>query len=489
MNPTLRRGRPSELGVDATGVLRLIDALEQLEDVEPHSLMVLRRGTVVAEGWWAPYAAERVHLLYSLSKTFTATALALAVKEGLVDLDDPVVRHFPEIDPSGLDERVRRLRVRHLAAMASGHLEDTWHRGPGADQENPVRTFLSMPPEGEPGTLFAYNQSATYTLATIVQRVGGSTVNDFLQDRLLRRIGAGPTSWHQHPSGQDLGFSGLHATTEDVARLGQLYLQEGRWDDELLLPAGWTAEASRVQVATAPLPATGETPPPDWAQGYGFQMWRSRHGYRGDGAYGQFCLVLPDQEAVVAMTGQSMDMQAALDAVWTHLLPSFGDDAGRSPAADDELAARLRGLALPVAPGRSSPAVGTAVDWLARSLAPTPPAEGDANAVALTDARLVEDGGAWQLVVEQDGSRLVAPLTGSWAPARWDGGGAPVTASGGFLDERTLEMALVFLETPHRLVVRASLGDGTVAARWATVPLHALPLRSTCSPATAAAAR
>lgn len=488
MNHILRRGRPSELAVAASGIVELVAALEQLDDVEPHSLMVLRHGTVIAEGWWAPYSSGRVHLLYSLSKTFTGTALALAVKEGHVGLDDPVVRYFPEIDPAGLDDRVRRLRIRHLAAMASGHLEDTWHRGPAADPEHPVRAFLAMPPESEPGTLFAYNQSATYTLAMIVQRVSGTTVNDYLQERLLRRIGVGPTSWHQHPAGQDLGFSGLHATTEDLARLGQLYLQEGRWDGELVLPAEWTTEASRVQVATDRPAATGEPPSPDWAQGYGFQMWSSRHGYRGDGAYGQYCLVLPAHHAVVAMTGQTIDMQAALDAVWTYLLPAFDAATGCSPDADEELAARLQGLELPAAPGRPSPS-GAAADWLASALVPVAPAEGDANGVALTAARLVEDGGAWHLLAEQDGDRLVAPLATSWVRARWDGGGAPVVSSGGFLDEGTLEVALVFLETPHRLLVRASLRDGTVAARWVTVPLHALPLRKTCSPATAALAR
>lgn len=478
MAQRLGRSTPTAEGVKASGVIRLIDALEGLADVEPHSLMVLRHGAVVVEGWWAPYEPSRVHLLYSLSKSFTSTALGLAVRAGLVDLDDPVIKHFPEYDGLIVDERTRRMRVRHLAAMATGHVEDTWHRGPAEEPNEPVRIFLQMPPDAEPGTVFAYNQSATYTLATIVRRVTGMTVNDYLQKALLAPIGAGATSWQQQPPGQDLGFSGLHATTESIARLGQLYLQDGVWQGSRFLPEGWVEEATRVQVATSPLPATGEIPSPDWREGYGFQFWRSRHGYRGDGAYGQFCLVLPELDAVVAMTGQSTDMQAVLDATWTELLPAFGE-AGEGPVEDARLAARLSSLALPVVQGSATPADPARWDGAVFT--------GDSSDAGTVtgplEVRVVRGSGAWQVVVAQEGDTLTVPVRPSWSAATWDGSGAPVVASGGWTDEGRLDVALVFLETPHRLRLCCDVGDRSSRAEWVAAPLHRIPLREMGAPA------
>ena len=196
--------------------------LEEAPNIDPHSLMILRRGRVVAR-MVVPSGPERPHLLYSLSKSFTSTALGLAVAEGLVGLDDEVIRFFPELDVEVTDPRTRSMLVRHIAAMSSGHDEDTWMRAISKSPDDPVRGFLLLPPEREPGTVFAYNQPCTYTVATIVEKVSGQTVTQFLRSRVLDRLGAGPVSWIQYPPGQDMGFTGLHATTDTIARLGQLY--------------------------------------------------------------------------------------------------------------------------------------------------------------------------------------------------------------------------------------------------------------------------
>ena len=123
----------------------------------------------------------------------------------------------------------------------------------------------------------------------------------------------------------------LGARTEDIAKLGQLYLQKGPVGRSAADPRRWVAEATSVQVANP-----GE-PNPDWQQGYGFQFWRSRHGYRGDGAFGQFCVILPEHETVVVTTASTLDMQAMLDAMWTHLLPGLGTTAPDAGSARDRL--------------------------------------------------------------------------------------------------------------------------------------------------------
>ncbi|WP_199539219.1 serine hydrolase domain-containing protein [Desertihabitans brevis] len=458
MSP-LPRSTPSEQQVDAEGVQATLDAWER-SGTELHSLMVLRHGSVVAEGWWSPYSAGRRHLLYSLSKTFTATAAALASGEGLLDLDDTLLSHFPELDADVTDPRSRAIRLRHVAAMASGHDHETLPEALAEDPANPVRGFLRLPPQAEPGTLFAYNQPCTFSLGAVVQRRSGRTLTQYLRP-LLDRLGAGPVGWLSR-DGVELGFSGLHARTEDVARLGQLYLSGGRWEGEQLLPDGWVAEATRSHVAT-----DGE-PNPDWRQGYGFQVWQSRHGYRGDGAFGQFCLVLPEQDAVVVTTAATEDMQTLLDAVWEHLLPALGAEGDLD--ADARLAERLAGLRLRPAGD------GGAVEgrWAGhRTVTP-----GERTPDGLDALELSEGPEGWTLTLHQAGELFTVPLgAGDWAVGDAQGadGPVPVAVSAGPVTTAdgtsALAVAVLLLETPHALDLTLH-ADGQADVAWRTVPLH-----------------
>ncbi len=525
----LPRSTPAAEGVDAAGVLALVDALGAEPGVEPHGLMLLRHGRVVAEGWWAPYTPHRPQLVYSLSKSFTSAAAGLAYGDGLLDLDAPVLRYFPELDAEITDPRARAIRVRHVASMASGHLSDTVERALAVDRGNLVRGFLSLPVDREPGTVFAYNQPATYTLGTIVQRVTGKTLTRYLRARLFEPLGIADAFWRQFPQGHDLAFSGLHTTVDAIARLGQLHLAGGVWEGRRLLPAEWVAEATRPHVATAgPEPDLGS----DWARGYGFQCWMSRHGYRGDGAYGQYMIVLPEQDAVLALTSDTEAMQRVLDLVWQHLLPAFGSapeagagaEAGASgagAAADRELAERLGGLALP--PGEAA-GTGPGPDWpdeahfTRAGAGPDDGADAEAGRAffaagdspldqpKLTAARVVRGAdGAWTLTLTEDGR----PLDLRFGGARWtvdadgdsegdadhgaddgavagahagagagagpDAGGTPrppTAVSAGWTDQDTLVADVIFLETPHHLLVTCSRRTGTFTVRWRTRPLH-----------------
>ncbi len=451
-------------------------------------MVLVRHSKVFAEGWWHPYAPKRVQLLYSLSKSFTSTALGLLVDDGLVRLDDTVLSYFPELVSEVVDERTRRTRLRHLAAMSSGHLDDTWHLGPADDPVSPVRAFLRIPPEQEPGSVFAYNQSATYTIATIVQRVAGCTMSELLARRVFGAIGADAMSWLQHPDGQDIGFSGLHATTETIACLGELYLRHGAWRGMQILSKQWVDAASSRQVATAP--GLVERPP-DWQEGYGYQFWRSRHGYRGDGAFGQFCLVLPEHDAVVALTGQSPDMQAVLDAVWRNVLPALQGSGEVSAAADAALAKRLDTLELARASLNQQPAGNPELwrnvtfDHVGFEGVVDPPGR-DAIAPAPLGVRVVEDEQNWRLVVAQGQDRLHVPLLDAWSAATWEQGGAPVFARGGWTSALELVVELVFVETPHRLVLSLDAASAEGSARWIAAPLHGSALRQMGAPATLA---
>ncbi|WP_433062277.1 serine hydrolase domain-containing protein [Dactylosporangium sp. CS-033363] len=346
-------------------VRTFIDAAERTIDAL-HSLVFLRGGEVVAQGAWHPYALDRPHRLFSLSKSFTSTAAGFAIAEGLLDLDDPVAKHCDgRGDP--------RLRIRHLLTMTTGHVEDPSDAMTRSDDW--LDAFLSVPIEREPGTHFLYNTAGTYTVGAIVQRLTGERLVDYLRPRLFDPLGFGPVTWEQCPHGRDVAGWGMSARTPEIARFGQLYLH----DPDGILPAGWAAEATRKHVENDN--GDGE-PLPDWKQGYGFQFWRCRHnGFRGDGAFGQFCVVLPDQDAVLALTSGTQDMQAVLNLVWEHLL----DDLSPTPDLD---------LALPTVPGGPSTVEGRFTVAEPRRLRPSDwrPSHEQAptiRAVTLTPGRVV----------------------------------------------------------------------------------------------------
>jgi len=465
---------PGEQGVDASGVHAFLDAVEAAPDIEPHSLMILRHGHVVASGWWAPYTPDGLQLLYSLSKSFTSTAAGFAAAEGLLRLDDPVISYFPEFEADITDPRSRAMLVRHVASMASGHLAETYAEAFRLDRKEAVRGFLLIPPDRDPGTVFAYNNPATYTLATIVQRVTGQSLTAYLRPRLFDPLGIGETAWQQRPAGRDLGFSGLHAATDAIARLGQLYLRDGVWEGRRLLASSWIAEATRAHISNAD--GTAEGALSDWQQGYGFQFWRSRHGYRGDGAYGQFCVVLPEHDAVIATTAATEEMQDLLNLVWRHLLPAFA--AAPLPGREDDgLRRRLAGLALPpVKAHPEPPARGDA--WAGAGFLPEGGVCADQRTLTGVTVAAGEEG--WRVSLAEGDGRLDLRL----GETDWtvDPGAVPTAVSGGWTDPETLHIDVLFLETPHRLTVTCSLPDRTFTARWHTTPLHGGRLRSLHAP-------
>ena len=518
MASALPRSTPADQQVDPDAILRFLDAVEDHPGVEMHSLMIVRHGHVVAEGWWAPYSAGRPQLLYSLSKMFTSTAAAFAQAEGLLELDDTVVSHFGEFAADVTDPRSRSVKIRHVAAMASGHNRDMLGEALARDPAEPVRGFLLIPPDHEPGTVFAYSQPCTYTLASIIQRNAGMPLTRYLRPRLFDPLGIGPVGWHTFPPGREQGFSGLHARTEDIAKLGQLYLQRGRWNGSQLIPGRWVAEATCTQVANP------DGWDPDWRQGYGFQFWMAQHGYRGDGAFGQFCVILPEHETVVVTTAYTLEMQAVLDAMWAHLLPGLGAATPGAvrprpapvrprpaavrprPAAAPRTASSASGSAAlrcrPARPGRpprtgprgpgsrsrSAPAATAApVATAAPATRPHPVASVGPVRPTLTSASVTPEAGGWRITLTEPANSVTFPVgAGTWAvsePADEHGDIIPVAASGGWLDDRTLRAEVIFLETPHRMDITCSRPAGTATAVWRHPPLSTNWLRDLHCPA------
>jgi CubicO group peptidase (beta-lactamase class C family) len=331
----LPRATPESQGVDSRLLLEFIETADR--DIKSlHSFMLVRHGKVVGEAWWAPESSAKPHVLWSLSKSVTSTAVGLAVAEGKLDIDKPVLEIFPEDAPSDPSENLKAMKVRDLLTMSAGHKDEVVLR----NEKNWIKAFLNHPVPFQPGTHFRYNTPATFMQSAIVQKVTGETVVDYLQPRLFAPLGIDTPKWDTNPQGISIGGYGLYLKTEDIAKFGQLYLQNGVWEGKQLVPADW------IKMATSKQVSNGSNPDSDWAQGYGFQFWICRNAaFRGDGKDGQFCIVLPKLDAVVAITANTGDMQAELNVVWKKLLPAIMDgELPANPEAQQKLIKKVAEL-------------------------------------------------------------------------------------------------------------------------------------------------
>ena len=344
---SLPRSTPEEQGISSAAISAFLDSIAKSKH-EFQSFMLVRHGKVVAEGWWNPYRADLRHTLYSLSKSFTATAVGFAKAEGKLALTDKVISFFPDQLPDTVSAYLKQLNVKNLLTMSVGQEPDPTFNTVQTD--NWIKTFLATPIKYEPGSQFLYNSMATYMLSAIVQKTTGQKVIDYLQPRLFEPLGILSIDWETDLAGINTGGWGLRVKTEDIAKFAQLFLQKGKWNSKQVLPAGWAEEASTAHIIQHPKYSQAKRDSSDWEQGYGYQMWRCRHNaFRGDGAFGQYAIVIPEHDAVIAITSETMDMQGEQNLIWNILLPAFKDGALKpDKAGDAALSKKLASLSLPV---------------------------------------------------------------------------------------------------------------------------------------------
>ena len=305
-----------------------------------HNIMIVKDGKVVIEHDFDPeWPANRPQHMFSCSKTFTALAVGLAVDDGLLSVEDSVSKFFPERIKEG---NPCRATVRDLLTMQGGHVTDpTWDTMAGYDttsMEIPLKpgvdlmdAFLSHPFEKEPGEYFTYNSLSTYMCSAIVQKVEGKPIVDLLDERIFQPLGIEKPLWDTDEAGVNVGGWGLHLKLEDMAKIGQLLLQEGSWNGKQLVSAQWVKEQTSKHIDNYPNGLTREQidQPPfypiernDWVAGYGYQTWRNTiGGFRADGAWGQMIVVLPEKNAVIAARANLTNHQVELWSFWDLLVP------------------------------------------------------------------------------------------------------------------------------------------------------------------------
>ena len=329
---------PEELGVDSRGIIGFLD--EMRDKLHLHNVMMLRHGKVMIDESFAPWSRDKKHMLFSLTKSFTSTAVGFAAQDGLLSVDDRLIDFFPEYLSNPPCENMQKVTVKNLLTMNTGHEIEPEH--PEHRVKNWEREFVRTYIEYEPGTHFLYNTYGTYMLSAIVQKVTGRKTMEYLREKLFEPLGMSEDFWtEESPSGIATGGHGLNIRIEDIAKLGQFYLQKGRWEGKQLLNEQW------IQDAQTPWSDNSHwTGGPDWNSGYGYQFWmcQPEHVFRGDGACGQFCVICPDQDMVIAINSGVQDMAAILQSLWDHVLPAVD---GECTGSAEAYRARLREIATP----------------------------------------------------------------------------------------------------------------------------------------------
>ncbi|HEY5483321.1 MAG TPA: serine hydrolase [Propionibacteriaceae bacterium] len=436
-------------------VLAFVDAVAEDPQINLHSLIVRDPSGVQVEAYWGPYGPDDRQLVYSVSKTIMATAAGFALAEGLVRLDDRVVDLIET--PLPVDGRRRELTFHHLLSMTTGHAADTLDFA--TDALNDLATqFWRTDPQAPVGSRHVYNNGASWAVGEVVRKVTGQSLLDYLRSRLLDPLGIEIT-WDLDGRGKELGFSGAHLSTRALAAIGQLYASGGRWQGLQVLPEGWTTLVSTHHTDT-------NEPDPEWNHGYGYQVWLSREGYRLDGAYGQYAVLLPDSETVIAITSaQPVTSQPVLDLVWEHLIPGLGQPAST------ERAARLASLALRTP--KDSDAYGSWQHAGAVSVRPSLAIGVDQlHLPDIADLAVTRDADGFAVRFALEGKPVTLTTAGPWRrqPLRTGGLDVPVALAAGVTSRGGVRLRLCITDTPHVLLV--DLDDHGAGLAWQTPPLH-----------------
>lgn len=291
--------------------------INSIEDGQIYSVIVRQHGEVIGE---YHDRIERIRPQYSVTKSFTSTAVGMAVDEGLISLKDPVIKFFPEEYYEGASEKIKSLSVEDLLRMSMGHAagylmaDNSWGTTPrdSVTEKNWVQYCFERPMPYNPGEKFIYDNSCAYILGVTVQRVTGMSLVEYLMPRLFEPLEIARPQWEKCPMGYNFGAGGLSMKASELSRFGQLYLQRGKWNGRQLISEEWIEKATAKHIDTSSKS--------DWGMGYGYQFWRGKHNsYRADGKYGQYCIVLEDKDAVITVNAHCNRVSRVMEALWAEI--------------------------------------------------------------------------------------------------------------------------------------------------------------------------
>lgn len=338
-----RTSTPEQQGMDSEKLVEALDYVQK-EDVNIHSLLIIRNGYVITDAYFYPFTSGSVHDIASVTKSFTATLVGIAISEGYITgIEQPVLEFFPERTVLNVDSKKKAITLEDLLTMRSGFecINEPYEITLFQMQESPdwIQFALDLPMAEDPGTRFVYCSSNSHLLSGIIRETTGMNELDYAQDRLFKPLGISNLIWLSDPQGNNHGWGDLHLTPHDMAKLGYLYLNKGNWDGKQIVPAEWVDRATQKQVSL------------DEGEGYGYQWWvpDSLPGiYEARGRGSQHIIVWPEKDIIVVTTGGGFEM----DDLAPFLLASLQSDKPlpENPTAYGKLQEKISEVSKPDEP-------------------------------------------------------------------------------------------------------------------------------------------
>lgn len=452
----LPRITPEEAGVHAADIAQFVDDFAA-KGLRIHTFLLVKDGKVYAEGYFKPYAPEQFQQVFSLSKSFTSTAFGIARAEGKIALEERVIDVFAdEVKAAGItpSKELAALTFHDVLRMSTGQPEEQH----GADL---VTTFLKVPFTEMPGEKFRYNTMATYMCSAALKKKG-IDLEAYLQEKLFDPMGISGLHWLRCAKGICTGGFGLSQLPEVIAKFGILVLNDGVWEGKRLIPHDWIELATHKRMENA-----DTSNDIDWIQGYGYQFWMCHDGsFRGDGAYGQYCVMNREKNTVLAMTAYVDNMQNELNVYLEGLLPKMQNaPLPADPAADRELAKKLAALEAYIVPAKDD---GSAVPEEMRTLCVPDPDQGKETAgyTILPDGETLKLSlHACKIKIKRGALRFYANVP--YKMTLWGGGADTVTNAvmGWGMDGGKLVIRYMPLEYLEDLTIEVWMENGKVCAR------------------------
>lgn len=340
----LPRAMCEDVGIPSTAVLNFMKRLEQYQ-IPMHSILLARHGKLVTEAYYAPYEADTLHRMFSISKSFTSIAIGLLAEEGQISLDDPIIKYFPDKLPEENHPWIAKMTIRDMLKMETCHTSTTYKLNMELDW---VESFFVTEPTHEPGTVFSYDTSSSHTLSALVERLTGKPMLDYMREKFLDELSFSKEAYIvKDPFGVSMGGSGLMATPMDIMKFAMVVMNQGKHKGKQLLPEWYIKEATMHQTDTLMNGAILEE-----SQGYGYMFWRTQQGgFACYGMGGQYAICLPEQDLICVTTADTQGIQGAnqliFNSLYEELLPSLYDKPLPANAlAQDKLNACISQLAI-----------------------------------------------------------------------------------------------------------------------------------------------
>lgn len=313
-------------GVNAENVEKYVKE-SAANGINIRALQVIKGKEPMIRLAFAPYDFETPMHLYSLSKSFTSTAVGICIDEGLLSPSTKMCELFADKMPENMSEGLKALTLHDLLSMQSGHSACVLRDIRWADDT--VKAFFEQEMQHTPGTTFAYSTAATCVCAASVERVTGKKLVDFLDERLFQKLGIEKPTWWECRDGQTLGGTGLHLSSDSITKFGVMLKNKGTYNGERIVSEEYLAMATRHHSIDL------NNGSPDWTAGYGYQFWiNDREGYRGDGAFGQLCMIMPSIDTVITVMGEVGNMALEVELVYKLLDTMYGSETDSSSLSE-----------------------------------------------------------------------------------------------------------------------------------------------------------